>query len=684
MFYLLKIKGQSLLHGGDYNPEQWLDDPGTIDLDFKMFKEAGINTITVGIFSWSMLEPREGVYQFEWLDDIFDRAERQGMSVILATPSGARPAWLARKYPEVLRVDERNLRQGFGGRHNHCFTSPVYRRKTQEINRKLAVRYGKRKSLVLWHVSNELSGECRCELCQEAFRDWLRKRYGSLDNLNRVWWNTFWSHRYDDWSEVMPPSPVSELGNKGMNLDWKRFVTDQTLSFFENEIRPLREITPDVPITTNFMSGGKDMEPFAGFDYQKFSRHLDVISWDSYPAWGNDYETTPELGMKVSCINDFFRSLKHQNFLIMENTPSRVNWQDYNRGKRPGMHVLASVQDIAQGSDSVLYFQLRQSRGSAEMFHGAVIEHDNSTENRVFKDVAHVGEILGKLGEVKKTSHKQADVAILYDYENYWALSDCESYSRDRKLYWQTLQKHYEYFYKHDIPVDFVSPEDDFEKYRILIDPLQFMLPQRLAEKLNSFVKNGGTLVGTYLSGVVDESDLAYMNGGNDLFNETYGCRIKETDVLYPTQKNKLLFDGKEYEAVDFCGLIETGGAEVMAEYGSDFYDGTPAVTENVCGKGTAYMIGCRTDSQFINDFYDRILEECGFDFKNVFTKSSAKVSVQVRENSDERFYFVLNFADEGSESVSFDRNLKDVLNGEEISDVHLAPYEVRILSEKI
>lgn len=451
------------LHGGDYNPEQWWDEPGVINQDFALFKQSKINTVTVGIFSWPKLEPQEENYDFLWLDEIFDRVEEMNGHVILATPSGARPAWLAQKYPEVLRTDNRGNKRGFGGRHNHCLTSPIYRKKVYEINTKLAEHFGQRKSLVLWHISNEYSGECYCDLCKDAFRKWLKNKYGDLATLNHAWWNTFWSHTYNDWDQVNLPSPLSEMGNKGMSLDWKRFITDQTISFIDNKTAPLKKITPNIPVTTNMMAGNPLMDPFAGFDYQKIARHLDFISWDSYPAWGNDVQSTEELGQNVGLIHDFFRSLKHQNFLVMENTPSRVNWHNFDRAKRPGMHELASLQDVAHGSQGVLYFQLRASRGSSEMFHGAVIENRHPEKTRAFKDVTKVGKDLEKISPIVATNYAKAKVAIVFSYDSYWALQDAESYSENKKV-WQTIQKHYRYFYDHDIPVDFVSPEDEFSQ----------------------------------------------------------------------------------------------------------------------------------------------------------------------------------------------------------------------------
>lgn len=647
-----------------------------INQDFALFKQAKINTVTVGIFSWAKLEPEEGKYNFSWLDEIFDRVEKMNGHLVLATPSGARPAWLAQKYPEVLRTDNLGNKRGFGGRHNHCLTSPIYREKVREINTKLAEHFGQRKSLVLWHISNEYSGECYCELCKNAFRDWLKNKYGNLDNLNHAWWNTFWSHTYNDWSQVNPPSPLSEMGNKGMNLDWKRFITDQTISFIDSEAAPLRKITPNVPVTTNMMAGNPLMDPFAGFDYQKVAKHLDFISWDSYPAWGNDNQTTAELGRNVGLVHDFFRSLKHQNFLVMENTPSRVNWHSVDRAKRPGMHELASLQDIAHGSQGVLYFQLRASRGSSETFHGAVIEHRHPEQTRAFKDVTKVGKDLEKIRSIIDTNYLKAKVAIVFSYDSYWALQDAESYSKDKKI-WQTIQKHYRYFYDHDIPVDFVSPEDDFSEYTLLIDPMHFLMSKAYIEKIDSYVKNGGQIVGTYISGVVDENDLAYMNEWPKELQDIYGIEPLETDVLYPGQANTIIFKGKEYKTHDYCETLINCTGKVLAKYTSDFYQDTPAIVEHEDGLGKGYYLACRTDYDLLEKFYEEIASDLIPELP--ICKSSSKVSIQVRENENTQYWFVQNFSDKEAK-IKLDKELLDLIGGKkDKGEVVLKPFESKV-----
>ncbi len=672
------LNTNQFLHGGDYNPEQWWDEPDIINQDFALFKQADINTVTVGIFSWAKLEPEEGKYDFSWLDEIFDRVEKMNGHVVLATPSGARPAWLAQKYPEVLRTDNLGNKRGFGGRHNHCLTSPIYREKVREINTKLAEHFGQRKSLVLWHISNEYSGECYCNLCKNAFRNWLKNKYGTLANLNHAWWNTFWSHTYNDWSQVTPPSPLSEMGNKGMNLDWKRFVTDQTISFIDNETAPLRKITPTIPVTTNMMAGNPLMDPFAGFDYQKAAKHLDLISWDSYPAWGNDSQTTAELGRNVGLIHDFFRSLKHQNFLVMENTPSRVNWHSVDRAKRPGMHELASLQDIAHGSQGVLYFQLRASRGSSEMFHGAVIEHRHPEQTRAFKDVVKVGKDLEKIRSIINTNYAKPKVAIVFSYDSYWALQDAESYSKDKKI-WQTIQKHYRYFYDHDIPVDFVSPEDDFSEYTLLIDPMHFLMSKAYLKKLASYVKNGGRIVGTYISGVVDENDLAYMDEWPKELQEIYGVEPLETDVLYPGQSNTLNFDGHEYQVHDYCETLMNCTGKVLAKYTSDFYQDTPAIVEHKNGLGKGYYLACRTDYDLLEKFYEKVASDLIPDLP--ICKSSSVISIQVRENENTQYWFVQNFSNKEAK-IKLDKELFDLIGDKkDRGEVILKPFESKVYS---
>lgn len=673
-----------LLHGGDYNPDQWLDYPEVLAQDIELMKEANANAFSIGMFAWASLEPEEGVYNFEWLDDIINNIASIGGKVLLSTPSGARPAWMSQKYPEVLRVNASRQKLLHGARHNHCFSSPVYREKTQKINRLLAERYGDNPAIVMWHVSNEYGGECHCDYCQQAFRSWLKDRYNNnLDELNHAWWGPFWSHTITDWTQIESPSPIGEDAVHGMNLDWRRFVSDQTIDFYKNEIAPLRELTPGIPITTNFMADGNDLIPFQGLDYSKFAKEVDVMSWDAYPAWHNDWDTTADLAMKVAFVDDLYRSLKDQPFLLLESTPSGVNWHNVNKAKRPGMHYLSAMQMLAHGSDSIMYFQWRKSRGSSEKFHGAVVDHDGSTDNRVFQDVKEVGQALKDMPAIAG-SMRQSEVAVVYDWENHWALGDAQGYGLQTKRYPQTVQEHYRAFWENDISVDVITKEQDFSKYKLLVVPMLYLMSKETIQRLKSFVEQGGRLVTTYISGVVNEFDLTYLGGWPKELQEIFGINPLETDTYYPSDKNQVKFQNGSYEVTDYATILSVNSAEILGAYQSDFYEGSPAITKNEYQKGEAYYIGARLDADFHREFYGKLIDE--LQLKPVLAVAHERgVSVQGRQVADETYYvFVMNFTEEEQE-VSFEAEVKDVRTQEKLfGKVVLAPYEARVVEHKI
>jgi len=672
------------LHGGDYNPDQWLDHPEVITQDFQDFKQAKLNTVTLGIFAWDKLEPSEGQYDFSWLDQIFDQAEEQGTKIILSTPSGARPRWLSEQYPEVLRVNEQGQRNQFGERHNHCYTAPIYREKVQAINRQLAQRYGKRPSLLLWHISNEYGGACYCDLCQAAFREWVQAKYQTLANLNHAYWNAFWSHEYTSWDQVQAPSPAGDTGVMGLNLDWRRFVTDRTIAFFENEIKPLRELTPDIPVTANFMGGNpSESHVFYDLDYQKFAEHVDVVSWDSYPNWSNGYESTAHLAMKTALMNDVMRSLKHSNYLIMESTPSQVNWHPFNRAKRPGMHEMGSLQQIAHGADSVLYFQLHQSLGASEMFHGSVVTNHRGTHTRAFNDVTKVGQDLQKLQPALQTTRRVAKVAIVFDYDNMWALDDARNYANETKQYWRTIQEHYQYFWEHDIPVEIVSVTDDLTPYNLVIDPMHFMMSRAFAAKLRAYVEQGGHLVGTYITGVVDENFLAYQGDGLADLQAIYGISVQETDTLYPQQHNALTAYHQAYQINDYCDVVDLTTAQAVGTYQKDFYAGTPAVAKNTLGAGTAHYLAARTDTDFLAAFYEQLATTLQLKLSLPIAKHNAHVAIQVREDDQQSYYFVTNFSHQPA-TITLNQPLKNVFSDQAVSDQQeLTSYGVQVYVSK-
>ena len=593
------------IYGGDYNPEQWLDRPDIFKQDLLLMKKAHINTVTLGVFSWSTLEPIKDCFNFTWLIDIIDKLYDNGIQVILATPSGARPRWLAETYPEVLRVREDRTRQLYGERHNHCYTSPAYRERVRIINQKLAKTFRNHPGVILWHISNEYRGECHCPLCQEAFRNWLKNKYKDIDSLNRAWWTTFWSHTYNSFHQIESPSSIGDHGLHGLNLDWKRFVTDQTVDFMCEEIHALRDGGATQPVTTNFM------DDYKGLNYYNLAKHIDYVSWDSYPTWNKEDEICTAYDTAMQ--HDLMRSMKQKPFLLMESCPSSPNWQTVSKLKKPGLLQSASLQAVAHGSNSVQYFQIRQSRGSFEKFHGAVIDHYGGSDTRVFNEVTETGASLIELKQVIG-SKVDSSAAIIYDMENRWAMEDSKGPRNEGLFYHESVLKSYQALRKAALNVDIINMEQSLDSYKLVVAPMLYMFRAGIEIKLRSFVENGGILIMTYWSGIVNETDLCYLGGTPHSLLDVFGLRSKEIDGLYEWEENSLIPIPENslqlhtsYKCKNLCDLVQLNGATPLMNYGSDFYQGTPALTVNQYGKGYAYYICADAEEPFYHDLYAKI-----------------------------------------------------------------------------
>jgi beta-galactosidase len=668
---------RKIAYGGDYNPEQW---PREVrDDDMRLFRLAGIDIATIGVFSWSLLQPSEDAYAFEWLDEIADALHANGVAMCLATATAAHPAWMAHRHPDVLRVDFQGRRRAYGQRHNSCPSSPTYRAYAPKLAGLLAERYGGHPGLAVWHVNNEYGGNCYCDACAAAFRTWLRDRYGDLDAVNEAWNTRFWSHTFYDWDEIVPPNLLSEHLDarrtcfQGISLDYARFNSDNLLGCFLLERDAIRAHSTDVPITTNMMGTYKPLDYFA------WAPHLDVISWDSYPALDTPVSTT-------AFRHDLMRGLKDgRPFMLMEQTPSQQNWQPYNSLKRPGVMRLWSLQAVARGADTVMFFQLRRSRGACEKFHGAVIEHAGHEHTRVFRECAALGAELGELGATVLGARVEARVAIVFDWDTWWALEYSSGPSIDLGYLDEVLAWHRALFDR-NVPVDVIGVGADLTRYDLVLAPLLYMVKPGFAATLEAFVAGGGRFVTTYFSGIVDERDLVTLGGYPGELRALLGIWVEETDALLPGAANRIVMrDGMtgfatEYACDLLCDVIHAESADVVAVYGDDFYAGTPVVTKHRNGEGEAWYVGSRADAAFRGDLVAALCLAAGI--APPLTVPSG-VEVTRREHADRSVVFVLNHNDEPREVDLGSTPYHDALRDRpRTGTIVLPPKEVLILVE--
>lgn len=661
-----------MLYGGDYNPNQW---PKEIwQEDMRIFRKADINSATVNVFSWAKIQPSEDVYDFSELDEIMDMLSAEGCDIVLATSTGSLPAWMVKRYPEVARTDYEGRHHKFGQRHNACPNSPVFQKYARRIALKLAERYGDNPHLSVWHISNEYGGECYCENCEKAFRRWVRKKYGTIEALNKAWNLEFWGHTIYDWDEIVLPNALSEgIGTEksafaGISIDYRRFMSDSMLENFKMERDAIRSVDQETPITTNLMG------TYKGLDYFKWAKEMDIISWDNYPAYDTPWSLT-------AMRHDLMRGLKQQPFMLMEQTPSQQNWQRYNSLKRPGQMRAQSWQTVAHGADTIQFFQLRRSVGACEKFHGAVIEHSGTENTRVFREVAELGHELHALGDTLIGAENPAQVGIIFDWDNYWALEYAVGPSADLRYEEQILQ-YYTYFYNHNIPVDMIPVDADFSKYKAVIAPVLYMVKDDMQEALETYVNNGGILLTGFMSGLVDQSDNVHLGGYPGPLRKLAGIWAEEIDALAPEQSNVLRFaDGTETRCSLLCDIIHLEGAESLAVYGADFYADTPAVTHNAFGSGAVYYVGTKPDADGLNVILDKLAAEAHV---RPLIEEKTPLEVVCREKDGKRYWFLLNLTGKPQTPPESFAGREDILTGRIVDPAAaLNPWDTMIFCEE-
>jgi len=623
----------TLAYGGDYNPEQWPESVWSEDA--RLMQEAGVNLVSVGIFSWSRIQPTPTTWDFGWLDRVMDILHARGVRVCLATATASPPPWMAKKYPSSLPVTADGVTLQIGSRQQFSPSSPDYRRHAAALVKRIANRYAKHPALAAWHVGNEFAchmNECHGVHSTHAFRVWLKSKYKTVAALNAAWGCAFWSQLYHDWDEINTPRRAPFISNPAQQLDFKRFTSDAFLELYKTERDILRAATPKIPITTNLMAFFKPL------DYHAWAKEMDFTAWDSYPdpASADDGRHWAAVG------HDLTRSLKPGlPFIMMESATSAVNWRPLNRPKPAGLMRLQSLQAVARGADGVMFFQWRASLSGAEKYHSSMISHVDPERSRIHAEVRRVGADLKKLASVTG-SLVRARVAIVMDWPAWWAL---ELEARPIALnYMATLHAVHRAFYTQNHAVDFVHPEADLSGYALVVAPVLYLLTQKGADNLTAFAKAGGTLLATYATGIVNENERVVPGGYPGLLRDTLGIWVEEWAPLGDRFANTLRFTGKKSPALacrEWTEQVHADDAEVLATFSTDIVAGLPALTSRRTGKGRALYLATGLDGEGWSVLASKLAKTAGL---APVLDVPTEVEVSLRESADgTRHLFVLN-----------------------------------------
>ena len=591
-----------LSYGGDYNPEQWSREVWLEDV--KLMKEANVNLVTLGVFAWANIEVADGKYEFGWLDEIFDLLHENGIGVDLATATASPPAWLTRKWPEVLPVTSQGVRHSHGGRQAYCVSSPIYKQKAADLAGRLADRYSKHPALKMWHVNNEYGCHnplCFCDQSEIAWRSWLKLRYSNLDELNRAWGTNFWSQKYHDWEEINVPAetPAGTYPNPSMFLDFRRFSHYQILDLYRAEKDQIRKFDSSTPITTNFMS----MKHSGNLNYWDWANEVDFVATDHYLN-AEDPKNYIDLAFQADLTRGFAQG---KPWLLMEHSTSAVNWQQRNIAKSHGEMIANSMSHIARGSNGAMFFQWRQSISGSEKFHSAMFPHAGR-KSRIWRSVVELGKQIHDLGNLSKTQTQRAQVAMIFDYESWWALSQMNLPSTSIS-YPELAHDWYRALWELGVRVDFVSPNsllEDLNAYELVLAPMQYLMSDSQEHVLSNYVANGKNLISSYFTGISNEDDSIKTGGyGGKLATDVIGIHVEE---FAPARSNEFVELSNGYKATEWSQFAQATTANVLAKFSSGEASGSAAIVRSRAGN--AWYIGTRLDDDSCKHFFDSVVGE--------------------------------------------------------------------------
>ncbi|HAQ0413658.1 TPA: beta-galactosidase [Enterococcus faecium] len=659
-------KQTQMYYGADYNPEQWSKD--VILEDMTLMKQAGVNYVSINIFGWVSLQPNESTFDFSFLDWLIDLLYQNEIMIDLANGTASPPAWLVNKYPDMMPMTIHGNRLVHGSRQHYCPTSETYRHYAAVLSAEVAKRYHDHPGIVMWHINNEYTchiHECYCARCRTRFQQWLEDKYQTIDALNTAWSTKFWSQSYREWHEIFLPEQMPTSKNPAQQLDYARFISAMNLEIYLIEKEAIATYSKNIPFMTNLMGLHKYVDGF------KWAPEMDVVSWNTYP---NPFSPMP---YPQFLANDLTRSLKKKPFLIMEQAPSAVNWREVNGRKKAGQMRLWSYEAIAHGSDGIMFFQWRQSRGGAEKFHSAVVPHGQPAESRVFKECCQLGNELKELQEVVGTQF-MADVAVVFDWENWWAL---ELDEKPRSLkYIHQMSRLYEALRDLNVTVDFVHPDEDISAYRFVIAPNLYSAHRSFGKKINNYVANGGVFLTNFFSGIVNENDQVYLGGYPGLFKETLGITVEEFSPLKETMHGKITFDQHTFTSNLWEEVIHLDQATSFGYFANDDLKDSPAITVNHYGDGYAYYIGTElapSDLSLVlaKIFHDNHLEKTALRF----IAADTPVSVTCRKGKDYTLLFLINHTD-NNEKIVLKNQGYSLLDGQRVNTIDVPAKDVQII----